>query len=601
MRRTPAQQVEEPSASPLIAENGVVPSSPVMLEPSVAEASSQLKEILSGQGFSERSLKLIERAINFAAQAHDGECRRSGDPFVLHPIEVAIILAKIRLDAETIAAALLHDVVEDSDTSYEELATLFGNRIASLVNGVTKLSRLPWSGEFDHSAREKEAQAESLRKMFLAMVDDIGVVLIKLADRLHNMRTLQFMPSEKQQRIALQTLEIYAPLANRLGIWQFKSELEDLSFKFLHPHEYETIRRQLESRGSAEREYVERVKVILGKALEDAGIHARLTSRTKHIYSIYRKMKLKRRTIDEIYDLIGIRVIVDENRDCYGALGVVHAMWHPIPLEFDDYIATPKESMYQSLHTAVIGPEGHGLEIQIRTEEMHETSEYGVAAHWRYKEGRKSDSRIEAKIAWLRQLMDWREEMSDAEEFVESLKSDVFKDQIYVFTPKGDIIELPAGATPLDFAYRIHTEVGHHCVGAKINDRMIRLDHKLQNGDVVEVLTSKSKVGPSRDWLQENPAVVPSPAARRECRPGPRSPGKGAPSTWPRLQTGRGAQPLPALREGRRLLGRDWLWGRLRPVDRRQARRKRRSRRHFRDAARSKAKDSSAGRSRRGR
>ncbi|MCO5221878.1 MAG: bifunctional (p)ppGpp synthetase/guanosine-3',5'-bis(diphosphate) 3'-pyrophosphohydrolase [Thermomicrobiales bacterium] len=490
----------------------------VELDPEVAELANQLMDELRLQSFSDKSLELVARAIEFAVRNHEGMYRRSGEPFAIHPLEVALILARIRLDSETIAGALLHDLVEDTDVTYDLLEAEFGPRVSNLVNGVTKLSKLPWTGDGDQSKREKEAQAESLRKMFLAMVDDIGVVLIKLADRLHNMRTLQFMPPEKQQRIAQQTIEIYAPLANRLGIWQFKSELEDLSFKFLMPHEYETIRKGIDARGASEREYVERVKGILSNTLAEAGIQATLTSRTKHIYSIYRKMSLKRRSLDEIYDLIGIRVVVDEKRDCYGALGVVHAMWHPIPGEFDDYIATPKESMYQSLHTAVIGPEGHGLEIQIRTAEMHEIAEYGVAAHWRYKEGRKTDARVEAKIAWLRQLMEWREEVSDAEEFVESLKSDVFKDQIYVFTPRGDIIELPAGATPLDFAYRIHTEVGHHCVGAKINDRMIRLDHKLQNGDVVEVMTSKSKVGPSRDWLQEESGYITTAGAREKIR-----------------------------------------------------------------------------------
>jgi GTP pyrophosphokinase len=490
----------------------------VELDPEISVLANTLLDELRAQNFSDKSLDTVARAIEFAVEHHEGMVRRSGEPFVLHPLEVALILARIRLDSDTIAGALLHDLVEDTDVTYEDIASDFGPRVSGLVNGVTKLSKLPWTGDVDQSRREKEAQAESLRKMFLAMVDDIGVVLIKLADRLHNMRTLQYMPPEKQQRIAQQTMEIYAPLANRLGIWQFKSELEDLSFKFLLPHEYETIRKGIDARGASEREYVERVKLILKDALEEAGIEATLTSRTKHIYSIYRKMNLKRRSLDEIYDLIGIRVVVDEKRDCYGTLGVVHAMWHPIPGEFDDYIATPKESMYQSLHTAVIGPEGHGLEIQIRTAEMHEIAEYGVAAHWRYKEGRKTDARVEAKIAWLRQLMEWREEVSDAEEFVESLKSDVFKDQIYVFTPKGDIIELPAGATPLDFAYRIHTEVGHHCVGAKINDRMIRLDHKLQNGDVVEVMTSKSKVGPSRDWLQEESGYITTAGAREKIR-----------------------------------------------------------------------------------
>lgn len=510
-----AKPIPDQGAEPEVT---IVTVSDASLQQVVEARAGELLEESRKQGFSEANVELIERALRLAIAAHEGEQRRSGEPYVFHPIETATILTEIRLDAETVVGALLHDVVEDSGISLETIQEQFGQRVATLVDGVTKLSRLPWTGDDEPPAREREAQAESLRKMFLAMADDIGVVLIKLADRLHNMRTLQHMPPDKQIKIAQQTLEIYAPLANRLGIWQLKTELEDLAFKYLQPHEYEMIRRQLEARGKALVEYVDRVKRILKDELKQQGIDARLSSRTKHIYSIYRKMNLKRRKLDEIYDVIGIRVIVDEKRDCYGALGVIHDMWHPIPGEFDDYVATPKESMYRSLHTAVIGPEGQALEIQIRTEEMHEVAEYGVAAHWRYKEGRKADARVEAKIAWLRQLMDWREEMSDAEEFVESLKSDVFKDQIYVFTPRGDIIELPAGATPVDFAYRIHTEVGHHCVGAKINDRMIRLDHKLQNGDVVEVVTSRAKMGPSRDWLQDESGYVTTASAREKIR-----------------------------------------------------------------------------------
>jgi GTP pyrophosphokinase len=453
-------------------------------------------------------------------ESHDGVCRRSGEPYVVHPIEVATILANMALDPETIAAALLHDVVEDSDVRIEQLEERFGSRVARLVDSVTKLGRIPWSGdvEQDQATREKEAQAESLRKMFLAMIDDVGVVLIKLADRLHNMRTLQYMPREKQVRTAQQTMEIYAPLANRLGIWQLKSELEDLAFRYLKPAEYQTLRRELEQRGRDSAQYVGQVQETLREALAEAGITAELSGRTKHIYSIYRKMKRKGRTFDEIYDVIGVRVIVEEKRDCYGALGVIHSMWHPIPGEFDDYIGTPKESLYQSLHTAVIGPEGHALEIQIRTREMHRIAEYGVAAHWRYKEGGKGDQRLEAKIAWLRQLMDWRDEIADAEEFVESLKSDVFQEMIYVFTPAGDIIELPAGATPVDFAYRIHTEVGHQSVGAKINEQLVPLSYKLQNGQVVRILTSKAKVGPSRDWLQASTGYVTTASAREKIR-----------------------------------------------------------------------------------
>jgi GTP pyrophosphokinase len=352
------------------------------------------------------------------------------------------------------------------------------------------------------------------------MIDDIGVVLIKLADRLHNMRTLEPMPRDKQIRIAQQTMEIYAPLANRLGIWQFKSELEDLAFKYLQPEAYQAIKSRLEDRGRDQAGYIARVMDELKTAIQSEGIDVVLSGRTKHIYSVYRKMLQKQRTFDEIYDVIGIRCIIPEDRvkDCYGVLGVIHSMWHPLPGEFDDYIATPKQSMYQSLHTAVIGPQGHALEIQIRTQRMHEIAEFGVAAHWRYKQGKKSDAKVEAKVAWLRQMLEWQAEMKDAEDFVETVKSDVLEEMIYVFTPKGDIIELPAGATSLDFAYRIHTEVGHHTVRAKVNDQLVRLDTKLKNGQVVEISTSKSKLGPSRDWLRDDLGYVTTASAKEKIR-----------------------------------------------------------------------------------
>ena len=487
--------------------------------PEVCAAMARLDAAL-GPNTSPATRDLVGRAAALATQSHDGTRRRSGEPYVVHPIEVATILARMQLDAETIAAAILHDVVEDTGVTSEQIEQNFGPRVAKLVDGVTKLGQIPWTGDSEQAqaSREKERQAESLRKMFLAMVDDIGVVLIKLADRLHNMRTLDAMPRDKQIRIAQQTMEIYAPLANRLGIWQFKSELEDLAFRYLEPERYAAILTELEQRGRDRAEYIKQVMETLRSALADAGIKAELTGRGKHIYSISRKMRQKGRRFDEIYDVIGVRVIVEDRKDCYGALGVIHTMWHPIPGEFDDYIATPKESMYQSLHTAVIGPEGHSLEIQIRTREMHQVAEYGVAAHWRYKEGGKSDARIQAKVAWLRQLMDWRDEVADAEEFVESLKSDVFQEMRYVFTPAGDIIELPAGATPVDFAYRIHTEVGHHCVGAKVNDQLVPLDYKLQNGQVVRIMTSKAKLGPSRDWLQASAGYVTTASAREKIR-----------------------------------------------------------------------------------
>jgi GTP diphosphokinase / guanosine-3',5'-bis(diphosphate) 3'-diphosphatase len=496
-----------------------VPDTAEILAPAVRDALDTLLDTVRESSPNANS-DIIQRAALLAAAAHGDDTRRSGEPYVLHPIAVATILARIQLDAETIAAALLHDVIEDTPVGLERIESEFGERVARLVDGVTKLGRIPWTTDDAESfkSREKAQQAESLRKMFLAMIDDIGVVLIKLADRLHNMRTLDSLPPEKQKRIALQTMEIYAPLANRLGIWQFKSELEDLSFRYLHPDSYAALRQEFDKHGRDSAPYIAQVKEELLDVLREAGIEAEITGRTKHIYSIYRKMVSKRRSVDEIYDVIGLRILVNDRKDCYGALGVVHARWRPLPGEFDDYIATPKDSMYQSLHTAVVGPEGRVIEIQIRTREMHRIAEHGVAAHWRYKEGNRSDARIEAKVAWLRQLMEWRDQVADAEEFVESLKSDVFKEQIYVFTPAGDIIELPAGATPVDFAYRIHTEVGHQCVGAKVNDHLVPLDYKLQNGQVVKIQTSRNKTGPNRDWLLSSSDYVTTASARDKIR-----------------------------------------------------------------------------------
>ena len=462
----------------------------------------------------------INRAVDRAIEWHAGQFRKSGEPYAVHPIEVAILLSRMSADTEAICAALLHDVVEDSGIELRAIREEFGDRVAMLIDGVTKLGQIQWTGDGDQATRERAVQAENLRKMFLAMIDDIGVVLIKLADRLHNMRTLDHMPPEKQISIAQQTMEIYAPLANRLGIWQFKSELEDLAFRYLNPEAYTSIRAKLEERGRDQASYIARVMKQLAEATKAEGIDVELMGRTKHILSVYRKMQQKARTFEEIYDVIGIRCIIPEDRvkDCYGVLGIIHSMWHPIPGEFDDYIATPKQSMYQSLHTAVIGPQGHALEIQIRTRRMHEIAEYGVAAHWRYKEGKKSDAKVEAKVAWLRQMLEWQSEMKDAEDFVETVKSDVLEEMIYVFTPKGDIIELPAGATPLDFAYRIHTEVGHHTVRAKVNDQLVRLDHKLKNGQVVEISTSKDRLGPSRDWVREDLGFLMTASAKEKIR-----------------------------------------------------------------------------------
>lgn len=502
-------------------EHKLVVPPPDAFEPEVQAALEQLSAAIDDDQHA-GDIGIIARAFLVAYAAHSGDLRKSGEPYIVHPIEVTRILAYMRLDGETMAAGLLHDVVEDTEVTLEQIETIFGSRLAHLVDGTTKLGKIQWMPEAEDSRnkqeREREQQAESLRKMFLAMVDDIGVVLIKLADRLHNMRTLGPMRRDKQVRIAQQTMEIYAPLANRLGIWQVKSELEDLSFKYLHPVEYRHITEELERRGADSAPALQKVIDELDTLLSEAGIRAEMYGRKKHIYSIYRKMNRKNRAFDEIYDVIGVRIIVDDVTQCYTALGLVHGIWHPVPGEIDDYIATPKESMYQSLHTAVIGPAGHPVEIQIRTWEMHHVAEYGIAAHWRYKEGSRGDQRLEAKITWLRQLMDWRDEVADAEEFVESLKSDVFQDMIYCFTPAGDIIELPRGATPVDFAYRIHTEVGHQTVGASVNGQQVDLKYVLNNAQIVEIRTGKSVKGPRRDWLQQENGYVKTASAREKIR-----------------------------------------------------------------------------------
>ena len=514
----PDAAAEDPQ---LTAPTGTAVDAALAWEPEVEAALGRLDEALS-PNLQPANVELIARAARLAHDAHEGVRRKSGEPYVVHPIETTIILARMQLDTDTLIGGLLHDVIEDTEVTLHDVEAHFGGRVASLVDGVTKLGQIPWTGDtLDGralAAREKEQQAENLRKMFLAMVDDIGVVLIKLADRLHNMRTLDAMPRAKQVRIATQTMEIYAPLANRLGIWQVKSELEDLAFRYLHPDEYARITMDLERRGKDSAGYIEQVMRDLRDLLQKEGIEAEMSGRKKHIYSIYRKMNHKSRLFEEIHDVIGIRIIVGTVQECYSVLGIVHQRWHPVPGEIDDYIATPKESMYQSLHTAVRGPDAHVVEMQIRTREMHQVAEYGIAAHWRYKESGKSDQRLESKIAWLRQLMDWRDEVADAEEFVESLKSDVFQDMVYCFTPAGDIIELPNGATPVDFAYRIHTQVGHQCVGATVNGQMVPLDYKLQNGQVAKIKTSKTVNGPRRDWLQANNGYVKTASAREKIR-----------------------------------------------------------------------------------
>ncbi len=452
-------------------------------------------------------LTLVGAAFDLAVSAHEGQRRGSGEPYVTHPIASAQIVAELGIDPIAIQAALLHDVPEDTEYSLTDVEEKFGSEVAQLVDGVTKLSK------FSTHTHEQQ-QAENIRKMLLAMAQDIRVVLIKLADRLHNMRTLYGLPSEKQQRIARQTMEIYAPLAERLGIWQMKWELEDLAFKALEPERFRELAKLLDTRRQGRESHIDRAIGELRPKLEAAGIKADLQGRPKHIYSIFKKMERKSAEFGEIYDVYAIRVLVDDVRDCYAALGIVHSLWRPIPAQFDDYIAVPKNNLYQSLHTAVIALDGKPLEIQIRTHKMHQVSEVGIAAHWRYKEGTKSDREYDAKLAWLRQLLDWQRDVSDATEFVEGIKLDIFQDQVFVFTPKGDIKDLPAGATPLDFAYRIHTDVGHRTIGAKVNNRLVPLDYRLRNGDIVEIVTTKGEHGPSRDWMN----VVRTSHAREKIR-----------------------------------------------------------------------------------
>ncbi|MBI3522729.1 MAG: bifunctional (p)ppGpp synthetase/guanosine-3',5'-bis(diphosphate) 3'-pyrophosphohydrolase [Chloroflexi bacterium] len=468
------------------------------------------KELL--RHYPDGDAELVRRAYAYASEAHEGVRRVSGESYITHPAAVATLVAQLGMDAPTVAAALLHDVPEDTVRSIEDIKKEFGDEIGRLVDGVTKLSKFSGTSSDEH-------QAENIRKMFLAMADDLRVVIVKLCDRLHNMRTLGVLPPEKRHRIAKQTIEIYAPLAHRLGIWQIKWELEDLAFKYLEPDQYKDLAEQLQSRRQVRERSIEGTMKTLARELEKAGIRAELSGRAKHLYSIAQKMRRKNVGFSEIYDLLAIRVIVADVPTCYSALGVVHTLWPPIPNQFDDYIAMPKNNMYQSLHTAVIGPDGQPLEIQVRTQEMHGLAEYGVAAHWRYKEGgkggkAKSDPQYESKLAWVRQLMEWQHDVADATEFVESLKVDVFQDQVFVFTPKGEVKDLPAGATPIDFAYRIHTDIGHRTIGAKVNGRIVPLDHKLENGDIVEIVTSKAARGPSRDWI----GMVRTPGAREKIR-----------------------------------------------------------------------------------
>jgi GTP pyrophosphokinase len=456
---------------------------------------------------------MIRRAWEYARRMHEGQMRLSGEPYVSHVAAVAQILADLGLDHEAIAAAILHDVVEDTRAGLDEIARDFGPRVAALVDGVTKMKVIQEFQAEGRDVRRKLAQAESLRKMLLAMAEDVRVVFIKLADRLHNMRTLGALPEEKQRRIARETMDVFAPLANRLGIWQLKWELEDLAFRYLEPVTYKRIATLLSERRVDREAYIERFVDWLTRSLREAGVKADVSGRPKHIYSIWRKMQRKSMDFDHIYDVRAVRVLVDDVRDCYAALGVVHSAWQYVPGEFDDYIATPKENNYQSIHTAVIGPQGKTVEVQIRTQEMHRQSELGVAAHWRYKEGRRTDKQFDDKIAWLRSLLEWKDEVAEATDFVDQFKSEVFTERVYVLTPKGNIVDLQAGATPLDFAYHIHTDVGHRCRGAKVNGQMVPLTHTLKTGDRVEVLTVKEG-GPSRDWLSPHLGFLQTTRAR---------------------------------------------------------------------------------------
>jgi GTP pyrophosphokinase len=454
----------------------------------------------------------VKDAYEFAEKAHEGQLRRSGEPYIEHPLQVAQTLAELQMDTSTLAAAFLHDVVENCNISSEQISARFGDEVAKLVAGVTKLGKIalavPGEGLPRQSDTTRQVQAENLRKMLVAMAEDLRVVFIKLADRLHNMKTLGALDHEKQQRIARETAEVYAPLAHRLGIWEIKWQLEDLSFRFLEPQKYHEIAKMVASRRTERERYIEQVQAELVREFEKIGFKADVSGRPKHIFSIYRKIEKYTaigKDFDDIYDLLALRVLVNTIPECYSALGIVHNLWHPMPEQFDDYIANPKPNGYQSLHTTVMCHRTTPLEVQIRTYEMHRVNEYGVASHWRYKEGDKADVKFEERISWLRQLVDWHRDLSGAEEFLESVKTDIFNDQVFVYTPKGEIKDLPTGATPLDFAYRVHTDLGHRCIGAKVNGRLVPFNYQLKNGDVVEVMATKGDRGPSRDWL--NPVL----------------------------------------------------------------------------------------------
>ena len=469
------------------------------------------------EGRSEEELAVIRSALDIAEHAHVSQKRASGEPYLTHAMAVADIVLGLRLDHESIAAAILHDVVEDSDITLEQIAERCGDSVARLVDGVTKMNSI---GEYQvgQQGKKENLKAESLRKLLLAMAVDVRVVLIKLSDRLHNMRTLKYLEEEKQRRIARETMDIYAPLANRLGIWQIKWELEDLSFRYLDPTTYKQIARFLDERRVDRQGYIDKVIGILQQELDKAGVIADIKGRPKHLYSIWKKMKRKGLSFHDLFDVRAVRVLVDSVSDCYHVLGTVHGRWPHVPKEFDDYIATPKENNYQSIHTAVVGPGGKTLEVQIRTWEMDKHAELGVAAHWRYKEGGgRHNKGFEQKIAWLRQLLEWKEEEANAGDFIDRFKSEVFQDRVYVLTPNGEVFDLPQGATPLDFAYYVHTEVGNRCRGAKVNGRIVTLTYELKSGEQVEILTTRQG-GPSRDWLNPHLGYLRTSRARSKAR-----------------------------------------------------------------------------------
>lgn len=452
-------------------------------------------------------MKQIIKAYHFAEAAHESQLRNSGEKYFVHPFAVALILADMNMDTATIIAGLLHDVIEDTDIAYETIAEEFGTEVADLVDGVTKLKKLQYK-------TKQENQAENLRKMVLAMAKDIRVIIVKLADRLHNMRTLEYMTDKKKKEKAIETLEIYAPLAHRLGISKIKWELEDLSLRYLDPERYYDLVEKVQKRRLEREEFIQGIIKELYEKLSEMAINCEISGRPKNFYSIYKKMVYQDKLFEQIYDLTAVRIIVDNIKDCYGALGIVHTLWKPLPGRFKDYIAMPKPNMYQSLHTTVIGPKGEIFEVQIRTWEMHRTAEYGIAAHWKYKEGYSRSNNFDEKLTWLRQLLEWQNDLKDPREFMETLKIDLFTDEVFVFTPKGDVINLPDGSTPIDFAYRVHTAVGNSCVGAKIDGRIVPLNYKLKNGNIVEIITNPNSNGPSRDWLN----IVKSTQAKTKIR-----------------------------------------------------------------------------------